>query len=447
MQNSDTVSRTYASEQTAVAIDSGINIRKHVLPWMMFSIAAMFYCFAYFLRVSPSMMENELTSQFHITATQLGNFSAFYYYAYTPLQIPVGVIVDRFGSRIVLSLAALLASAGVFMFVSTNNFHIACLSRFLMGFGAAFGYITVLKVATYWLPSRLFATAAGLTTAFGMSAAILTNNYLAKAVRTMGYKQSLFFSVIAGVVLSGVIFTFLRSRPKPEHSNGFVAERKTTFKELLASTLQLFKNKQIWYIGIVGCLLYLPATVFLDLWGVPYLERAYHLSHVEAGLVISTVYIGWIIGGPVIGAISDGIKLRRMPLLISSVISAIMICIVFYVPNVPLFWVYVSMFILGLSCGSHPLVFAMARENSSHMISGTATAVTNFLIMSGGLVFQPFVGWLIDIHWSGLLADGLREYTISDYNFALAIVPIGLILSVIITLLIRETNCKVPDHN
>src|SRR3990167_3287158 len=104
MQNSDAVSRTYTSEQTA-AIYFGVNLRKHVLPWIMFSIAAMFYCFAYFLRVSPSMMENELSSQFHITATQLGNFSAFYYYAYTPLQIPVGVIVDRFGSRIVLSLA------------------------------------------------------------------------------------------------------------------------------------------------------------------------------------------------------------------------------------------------------------------------------------------------------------------------------------------------------
>ena len=445
MQNTESVSTHHVQEQ-ALALDStNIRFKKNILPWIMFTIAATFYCYAYFLRVAPSMMMKELTAHFQITATQFGHLSAFYYYAYTPLQLPIGVIIDRFGARMVLAIAALLAVSGISIFVSTDSFQLACLGRFMMGFGSAFGYITVLKVATYWLPANRFATAAGLTTAFGMIAAIFTDNYLAKVVQSVGFKQSLFFSIIAGLVLGGVILSLLRSKPKPEYAHHENPEQKTTFSELFSGMGRMLMNSQTWLIGIVGCLLYLPASVFLDLWGIPYLETVYHLKPVEAAHVISMVFIGWIIGGPMIGAISDAIQLRRLPLLLSSIVAAILMAIVFYVPNVPVFWVYVSMLFLGITCGSHPLVFSLSRENNSRKISGTATATTNFLIMSGGLVFQPVVGMLLDSHWQGATVDGLRQYTVGDYNYALAIVPVGLILSVLLTFFIKETRCKMPD--
>src|SRR5665213_3174456 len=82
---------------------------KSILPWLICGIGMLFYCYNYFLRVSPSVMQDDLMQNLHITAYQFGNLAAFYYYAYTPMQIPVGMIYDRFGARIVLFIACLVA--------------------------------------------------------------------------------------------------------------------------------------------------------------------------------------------------------------------------------------------------------------------------------------------------------------------------------------------------
>lgn len=416
---------------------------KTVLPWIMFSIAALFYCYAYFLRITPSMMHTELIEHFHISAAQFGMLGAFYYFGYTPMQIPVGVIVDSFGARKVLISASLLCALGVTIFISANNLPQACLGRLLMGFGSAFGYITVLKIATLWLPPNRFATAAGITTAFGMVAAIVADNYLAKFVHVVGYDDALYSSLGAGIVLAFIMFIFLRNRPKPEHAHSEPPERMT-FRELFGELGTIATRPQTWYIGIVGCLLYLPASVFLDLWAPGYFETVHHLDVETTAHVISMTFFGWIIGGPAIGFISDQIRLRRTPLLISSVVATIIISLIFYIPHPTITTLYVLMFILGLVCGSHPLVFSLSRENSSNKLSATATATTNFLIMMGGVIFQPLVGILLGWHSAGVIKGGVPQFAPADYNFALSVIPIGLILALFVTLLIKETHCELP---
>jgi len=196
----------------------------------------------------------------------------------------------------------------------------------------------------------------------------------------------------------------------------------------------------------VGLLLYLPASAFLDLWGIPYLETAYGVSSAKAAWMISLVYIGWIIAGPLIGALSDMIRLRCMPLLVTSIFSTIFSAMAFYIPGMPMWLLYTLLFLFGVTCGSHPLVFSLSREKNPEQISGTATATTNFFIMLGGVLFQPFMGKILDWHWNGAMVDGIRMYTLGDYKFALAVVPIGLFISCILTLFIKETHCKIQDQ-
>ena len=138
-------------------------------PWLIVCCGMLFYCYNYFLRVSPSVMQNELTDSFHITATQFGTLAAFYYYAYTPMQIPAGMIYDKFGVRLVLSFACLVAVLGLSIFISADNYLMAGAGRCLIGLGTAFAYIGTLKLASIWLPANRFATVAGLTTAIGMT--------------------------------------------------------------------------------------------------------------------------------------------------------------------------------------------------------------------------------------------------------------------------------------
>jgi sugar phosphate permease len=422
------------------------SFQKYILPWIMFGMGALYYCLAYFLRVSPSVMKSQLLSHFKITATEFGGLSSTFYNAYTPMQLFVGVIVDHFGARKVLVTACLISMLGLAIFINTDSLHIAKSGRFLIGFGSAFAYITVLKLIALWLPPNRFATAAGLTSTLGMSAGIFSQIYLANFVSKIGYKSALSSALVAGIILAIAMFLIIRDRPKEKQLEIKVSGQRLTFKQSFKGLGFVLRKRETWLVGVVGLLLYLPASAFLDLWGIPYLETAYHITPEKAAMMISLVYLGWIISGPLIGALSDKIRRRCAPLLITSILSTIFSAMAFYIPNQPMWMLYTLLFLFGVTCGSHPLVFSLSRENNPDRISGTATAATNFFIMLGGVLFQPFIGRILDWHWNGALLDGVRIYTLADYKFALAVVPLGLLLSCILTLFIKETYCRIQDN-
>jgi len=410
--------------------------------WFICLTGMLFYCYNYFLRVSPSVMESSLTQAFHITATQFGALAGFYYWSYTPMQLPAGMIYDRFGARLVLVVACLTAVLGLMLFINANTYSVAGAGRLLIGFGTAFSYIGVLKLASLWLPPNRFATIAGLTTATGMTCAALSEKYLSTVVDALGYKSALHSAVIAGIILSIIILLLIRGRPKNSIQN-YETQSAFTFGQLIKSLGELAKHRQMWLIGMVGCLLYLPASVFLDLWGNPYLETVYHLTHKQAVNISDLTFAGWIISGPVIGMLSDKIRLRRLPLMISGGIAGVLLCTIFYVPGLNVTTLGICFFFTGFCCGAHPLCFALSKESSPSRICGTAIAATNMLIMAGGAFFQPIVGKLLDWHTTSPLGpNGLPIYTASDFTFALSIIPLGVVFGIVLAFFIRETHCR-----
>ena len=417
---------------------------KSSYPWIIVSCGMLFYCYNYFLRVSPSVMQHELTDAFHITATQFGTLAGFYYWAYTPMQVPAGMIYDKFGVRFVLCLACLIAVFGLSIFIAADSYATAGAGRLLIGLGSAFAYIGTLKLASVWLPPNRFATVAGLTTAVGMASGALAQKYLTKIVETIGYQESLRSALIAGVILSAIIIMIVRSTPK-DQSNLSANEMQTPIdmKQLVNALRVIFTNRQMWLIGIIGCLLYLPSSVFLDLWGIPYLKAVYELTPEQAVNISSYTFYGWIISGPIIGAFSDKIRRRCLPLTVTGFFAAALLCAVFYVPGLTLSELYIIFFMIGFCCGGHPLCFALGKESNPIQISGTAVAVTNMLIMAGGAIFQPVVGLMLDMHTSGsIAADSLKQYSSGDYTFALSIIPIGVALGIFLSIFLKETYCE-----
>ncbi|MCX7115622.1 MAG: MFS transporter [Gammaproteobacteria bacterium] len=410
-------------------------------PWVICFTGMLFYCFNYFLRSSPSVMQHDLIQSLNLTATQFGTLISFYYFAYTPMQIPAGMIYDKFGVRFVLFFACLTTVFGLSVFVSANGFGQACAGRFLIGLGTAFAYIGVLKLASIWLPPSRFAAAAGLTTAIGMSSAALSQKYLANVVETFGYKPILQTAVLIGIALSFVILYALRHRPK--HDNSIIHTKHTpmTTKQLFSSLRMIFANPQMWIIGIIGCVLYLPSVVFLDVYGISYFKIAHHLTSQQAANVSALTFLGWIIGGPIIGIISDKIKRRCLPLMITSAITAILLYIIFYYPGLTLGQLSAIAFIAGLCCGAHPLCFALGKENNPPHLAGTAVAVTNMFIMLGGMIFPPIIGRLLDLQHPQNLLNAVSTYTASDYTLALNIVPLGIVVGTVLTMFLKETHC------
>lgn len=408
--------------------------------WLICGLGALFYCYEYFLRISPSVMATDLRLAFHLDAASFGNLAAFYYYAYTPMQIPVGVMMDHYGPRRLLIFACVACAVGTYLFAQHNHLFIAQLGRFLVGFGSAFAFVGVLKLATIWLPPNRFAMISGITTSLGMLGAMGGDIALAALIKIEGWYNTLLISTIGGVVLAIIIALIMPSTTdKLNKSNESTAsDLKNLFKELLI----LLRNPYFWLNGLIGCLLYLSLSAFGELWAPSYLEAVYHYSQTDAAHAVSMIFLGWALGGPFAGWISDKLRRRLLPLMICSILAAIVIGLVIYVPGIPKALLFSLMFLFGLFSSAQIIVFAIGREVSPPQIAGTAIAFTNMLVMIGGVIFQPIIGILLEKHWDGQIVNQVHIYSMADYQFALAAIPLGALLSFIILLFMKETGTK-----
>lgn len=414
--------------------------KTELLPWLICGLGAVFYCYEYFLRITPSVMTSDLMRAYNLGGSEVGNLSAFYYHAYVPMQIVVGLMMDRFGPRRLLTVACLFCALGTYLFAGGHGFAFAEFGRFLVGFGSAFAFVGALKLATIWLPPNRFALVSGIIMCLGMIGAMCGDILLRKTVDIVGWRTTIYISAAIGVILSLVLWLVIRDTDKnhPDHHTHII-----NFKGVVHGLLQALKNPQIWLIGIVGFLLYMSLSAFAELWVIPYLEQARGLSKNSAAYANSMVFLGWAIGSPAWGWFSDFIQRRCLPIMIASVGALIFVCILLYTPHLSETYVYITMFLFGLFSSAQILVFAVCHEASGMKIAGTAIALTNMIVMIGGNIFQPVIGKLLDMGWNQHLVDGARMYSAYDYQMALSVLPVSIFISIIITMLVRETFCSV----
>lgn len=419
------------------------NKKPVLMAWFICALGALFYAYEYLLRISPSVMEPSLRHHFNLSATGFGLLSAIYYYAYVPMQLPVGVLMDRFGPRRLLTIACLICVVGALMFAGTNLFAIAGFGRFLLGVGSAFAFVGVLKLATIWLPEDKLGMVAGLTAALGTLGAMFGDNVLGGIVIRSGWQQTVNYTAFFGIGLMFVLWFCIHDHKRDPDSGGTI----DSFKKNMIDLGIILREKQIWINGLYGCLVYLPTTVFAELWGIPYLRNAHHLTQSDAGFANSVLFFGFMLGAPLMGFISDKIKRRKLPMLIGAIGAAIMMCLVLYWPTLDKQVLYFLIFLLGLFYSAQAIVFAVGRELSPKEAAGTAIAITNMIVMIGAMFLQPLVGRLLDWSLSAhhaltpKSADKLHQlYSVVDYQWALSIIPCGIILAAILICFIRETH-------
>jgi len=415
------------------------------MAWLVCALAAIFYCYEYLLRISPSVMSQQLMQAYNLTATQFGNLTAYYYYIYTPMQIVVGILFDRFGTRILLTVACLICSVGTFLFANGDSVGLAAFGRLLVGLGSSFAFVGSLKLITVWLPERHFALGAGFMTALGSVGAISGDIILTTVVEHSGWREANFNAAIIGIILAVILALFIRDFPKNAENP---SEYRIPFKTILSGLFESLMSKQIWLTGIVGCLLYLPISTFAELWSIPYLQQARGYSPQDAASAASMTFFGWMIGCPLAGYISDRFKNRLVPMFVGAIVSLVFLAIFLYVPHLSFNLMRVMFVLLGM-CGSvQALVFAIGRESSRPEVGATVIALMNMLVMVGGVVFQPVIGLLLDLHWTGtFLPNGTRAYTADSFVFALSILPIGVVIALITIGFMKETHARLRQHS
>lgn len=419
-----------------------------LIAWIICGIGALFYAYEYLLRIIPSVMEPMLREHFSLSAMGFGVFASFYYYSYVPMQLPVGVLMDRFGPRRLLTLACAISILGMWFFAATNWVSLAAAGRFLTGFGSAFAFVGVLKLATIWLPEDRLALVSGLATALGTLGAMIGDNVLGSMVESVGWRQVVNGTALVGLVLLLVLWFGVHDKKQHLEQDGGTVN---SFSKIWFDVKLMMANKQIWMNGAYGCLVYLPTTVFAELWGIPYLSHAHGLSVSTAEFANSILFFGCMFGAPLWGFCSDSIKQRVLPMRLGAFGAFFVMSFILYFPHLPKEWLYCLMFLLGLLYSAQAIVFAVGRELSPKEAGATAIAMTNMFVMLGAIFLQPLVGHLLDwcvmardksamaLHL--LRSDEIRNlYTAADYQIAMAIIPVGILTAAILTFFIKETH-------
>lgn len=417
----------------SMALNSMTRRQQIWLGSLICAIGAVFYCYEFVLRIIPGVLQSELSAAFgHISASTFGQLSAFYYFAYSPMQMPVGMLMDRYGPHKLLSLACLLCTLGSLMFSYSSSILIAGSGRFLVGFGSSFAFVGVLSLALHWLPRHYFSLVAGLITTLGMLGLIYGEIKITEVTASMGLPYVLSSMVVFGLLLTVVIFLVVRDGP------GGYPMKTQPLPEFFQNVIKVLTSRQVWLIGFVGACLYTSLSVFGELWGKSYLEQAHHLSKVEAAKAISWMFLGWAVGAPLIGYLSDKTERRVLPLVLSAVGALVCICIILYGSHLPYYTLNTLLFLYGVFSGSELIVFIMAKENSGAELSGTVFAATNMIVTLGGVIYQPLVGKLLDTFGSRDIVNGVHIYTNLDYQMALSILPISLVLVVFVSVFLKD---------
>ncbi len=403
------------------------------LKWVIWALAAFFYFYEYLLRVSPSVMVPELMENFHANAAEIGILSAFYFYAYAPMQLPVGMLMDRFGARKLLTLASLICGAGTIFFGISQEISLAYLGRFLIGLGSSFAFVAMVFVCSHWFKPAKRAFLVGLANSIGMLGAVFGQGPLSLMVKVFHWRQALHILGIMGFALAILIFLLVRKSQKVTKES---QENQTS--KFFEGFKVVTKNSRSWINAIIALLFYMTTTALGGLWGVPFLQSAYHVSKHTASFAMSMLFIGWMIGGPLVGVISDKFGRRKPFLGLGILLTFLALLPVLYLTAMPIGLVYTLIFLVGFFSSAQLLNFTFATELVDEKFKGLSIAFTNLVVAVGSSAIQPLVGFFLDMGTKNTVKNIPYQYSGYDYKIALSILPAMLFLAVILTLFLRE---------
>ncbi|WP_334175724.1 MFS transporter [Pseudoxanthobacter sp.] len=407
--------------------------------WLVWGTAALFYLYEFFVRVAPSSMEPELQAHFGLSAAALGAAAGTYYMIYSPMQLLSGTVIDRFGPRNVLVLSALVCTAGAFLQIIGSSPGFLVAARFAQGMGSAFAFVGTMYVAAEWFPRSMLALLSGLTTSLGMAGAIIGNAGIAEIVETMGWQQALLFAGFIGIAITLLIAVIVPARrPEPAaagHPEPHIAPSRPG---VIRALRVVYSNPQSWYLGLVGATLYMPLSILGALWGAEYISAVTGGTKLEATSAISMMYVGWLVGGPVAGWVSDRFGIRRRMLMVASAATLGVTLFIALVPELSLPATYGVMLLLGLASTSQVVVFAAAVEHNPGPVTGTAIAATNMIIMLLGGAGEWAFGELLDL-FGDAPADTV-SYPQAAYHYAILLLPVLSAIGFAASLLLREAS-------
>ena len=390
-------------------------------------MTAVYYFYQYTLRSAPAVMMPQLSAAFGLTATGVASLAGLFYYGYSPFSLVAGVAMDRLGARRIVPIGAATLGIGALLF-ATGSSGAASVGRFLQGAGGVFALVGAVYIISTGFPPARAATLIGATQMFGMAGGS-AGQFVVGPLIASGLAWDTFWMGmgVAGLAISVLLYLLI---PSPRATDPGAAWMKTALRSMGV----VFRNPQSILCGMIAGLIFIPTTIFDMIWGVRYLQDARGFDYATAVMRSASVPFGWIIGCPLLGLISDRIG-RRKPVIAAGA-AVLLACLawILYGPADAL-PPYVLGLTAGIASGAAMLPYTVIKEANPPEMSGTATGVINFLNFTFSALLGPVFSWIL-----AAVSGGASQMSLEHYQTTFQPLLYGVVLSIILTLLLKETG-------
>ncbi len=412
--------------------------------WIVWGFLALAYIIVFFHRLAAGVVKDELINAFNISGTTFGNLGSTYFYAYTLMQIPSGMLADSLGARKTVTTGTIIAGIGSIIFGYAPTIFLAFLGRLLVGLGVSVVFISILKIQSEWFKESEFGTMSGITSFVGNLGGILAKTPLVVMVGLLTWRLSFALIGIISIVVAILCYIFVRNTPRDmglptiaEIEGQEIDHTNNKKPDLIKGLKKAMSNPGTWpgfviFAGFFGSFVTLTGS-----WGESYLIEVYGIENASAANYTMMAVVGLAIGSIVIGRLSDKMKKRKLPMMAFGVVYVICWSILVFVGGgkPPIGILMPVLFTLGFTCSVYVLCWGCAKDVNPPEIAGISTSVVNIGGFLGAAILPPILGSVFD-KFGGILSPVVLYQRAFMYSY------IFVVIGFVFIFLVRETNCR-----
>lgn len=410
-------------------------MKSSLLPWMVCFAATLFFFYEFIQGNMFASIAANIMQDYEIQADKMAWLSSIYYLSNVLFLFVAGVVLDRFSIKNTLLIAMFLCVASTFLLAYSHSFYMALFCRFVTGIGSAFCFLGPVRLASHWFPPKRMALVTGAIVTMAMAGGMLAQYPLTQLVLLVGWRQAVQDVGLLGLTMLIVMFFWIKERP---HA---AAKEVPAPINILSAAKKAYLNTQYLRAALYASLMNMAIAVFGAMMGTLYLVQRLEINASEASLINSMLFLGSIIGSPLVGWISDKMGLRVLPMKMGVLASLLVLIAILYLP-VSYSLMAFLFFLLGFFTSAQVISYALVAESSSPAMTATAVSVISILIQGGYIVYQNMFSYLLTSHGEMHMSNGTPVYLLSAYQYAAVILPIGLIIAFLMLLGLKETRCQ-----
>lgn len=410
-----------------------------LLPWIVCFAATMFFFYEFIQGNMFASIAANIMQDFNIQADKMAYLSSIYYLSNVLFLFVAGMVLDRFSIKNTILVAMLLCVLSTFVLAYSHSFYIALFCRFITGIGSAFCFLGPVRLASHWFPPKRMALVTGAIVTVAMTGGMMAQYPLTKLVAYVGWRQAVLDVGILGFIM--LIFMIFGIKERPQ----VPVKKEAAPMGVLAAAKKAYLNTQYVRAAFYTSLMNMAIAVFGAMMGTLYLEQRLGVSSEQAALINGMLFLGAIIGSPLLGWISDKVGLRILPMKAGIIASMVTVLAVLYLP-VSTGQMGFLFFLLGLFTSAQVISYALVAESSSPIMTATAVSVISILTQGGCLVYQNLFSGLLTNYGGMHLINGIPVYSLEAYQYAAVILPIGLVVAFFMLFGLKETHCRQVEY-